>query len=161
MIITLTGHRPQKLGDEYNGVGPYSDWMRFVLRGLLEQHEPSKVISGMALGADMIWAEVALNLNIPVIAAVPFRGQETIWPKKSKDRYFGILKQCEQTIMVSQGIYAAFKMQKRNEWMVKNCSFVVAIWDGSEGGTANCVKYAESKNKEVIIFNPKDAEELP
>jgi uncharacterized phage-like protein YoqJ len=40
-------------------------------------------------------------------------------------------------------------MQLRNIWMVDHADEVWAFWDGSKGGTANCVKYAERVNKPV------------
>jgi len=52
--------------------------------------------------------------------------------------------------------YYPAKMQKRNEYMVDNSNIVIAVWDGTKGGTYNCVKYAEKLGKEVIIINPKE-----
>jgi len=43
----------------------------------------------------------------------------------------------------------------RSEWMVQNCDLLVAYWDGSDGGTGNCVKYAKSVGRDVAIVNPK------
>lgn len=47
-------------------------------------------------------------------------------------------------------------MQKRNEYMTDNSDIVIAVWDGSKGGTANCVRYAKKLNKEIIVINPKE-----
>lgn len=40
-------------------------------------------------------------------------------------------------------------------WMVDNCDLLIAVHDGSPGGTANCVNYANQKNKKIININPK------
>jgi uncharacterized phage-like protein YoqJ len=88
-----------------------------------------------------------------LIAAVPFEGQEKKWPKSSQDLYNEILAypKCVKKI-VCEGGYEVWKMQKRNEWMVDNADYLVAVWDNSEGGTANCVRYARKKlPKERII----------
>ena len=46
-------------------------------------------------------------------------------------------------------------MQIRNRWMVDNSDLVLAVFDGKkEGGTWNCVKYAKSKNKEIVVIKP-------
>lgn len=45
-------------------------------------------------------------------------------------------------------------MQKRNEYMVDLADRVIAVWDGSKGGTANCIKYAEKVGKEIIKIKP-------
>ena len=47
-------------------------------------------------------------------------------------------------------------MQERNEWMVNNCDVLIAVWDGTSGGTANCVKYAESLQLDIRRINPKE-----
>jgi uncharacterized phage-like protein YoqJ len=40
-------------------------------------------------------------------------------------------------------------LQKRNEWMVDHCDLLIAVWDGSEGGTANCVRYARHHERQI------------
>ena len=32
--------------------------------------------------------------------------------------------------------------------------FLIAVWDGSSGGTANCIKYAKNMNKNIIHIDP-------
>ncbi|WP_206759019.1 hypothetical protein [Anabaena azotica] len=39
---------------------------------------------------------------------------------------------------------------KRNEWMVDQCHRLVALHDGSTGGTGNCVNYAKSKKVHIV-----------
>lgn len=58
-------------------------------------------------------------------------------------------------VVVCSGGYAAFKMQKRNEYLVDHCDKLIAIYDGSLfGGTYNCVKYANSVSKQIIVIKP-------
>ncbi len=45
-------------------------------------------------------------------------------------------------------------MQKRNEWMVDNCDMLVAVWDGTDGGTYNCIDYAKRMKKPRILIDP-------
>lgn len=154
VIYAATGHRPNKLGNEYQMVGPYSDFIRKEIKAILLHDKPNVIISGMALGVDMIFAQCGIDLGIPVIAAIPFKGQESKWPFKSIRVYQNILANklvCQK--IVSEGDYSAAKMQTRNEWMVDNCDVLVAVWDGTPGGTGNCVKYAESKNKKILYIS--------
>ena len=72
MILAGTGHRPDKLGNEYSRQGPVSEALRAVTRTVLLRENPEEVVSGMALGFDMILAEVAIALGAPVTAAIPF-----------------------------------------------------------------------------------------
>lgn len=142
-----TGHRPNKLGG-------YTKAARFNLRKLaydfLKQDTPDRVLSGMALGWDMAWAEAAIALGIPTIAAVPFKGQEKMWPKESQDRFNTILNGCSEIVVVSEGDYKPYLMQIRNEFMVNQSDKVIALWDGTAGGTGNCIRYANKVCKPVI-----------
>src|SRR3546814_15540871 len=92
----------------------------------------------MALGWDTAWALAALDLGVPLTAAVPFCGQEKSWPAESQRRFHSILERAAAVEIVCPGGFAAHKMQTRNEWMVDHADGVVALWDGSTGGTANC-----------------------
>ena len=159
MKIALTGHRPHKLGNEYSCFGPVSDKIKIKLQDFIDNHktEITTGISGMALGADTIWALSCLHNEIPLIAAIPFEGQELKWPKDRQVVYHSILGYDIVTIKyVCDPGYAPWKMQKRNEWMVDNCDLLIAVWDGSEGGTSNCIKYASKKGRKIHYINPKD-----
>jgi uncharacterized phage-like protein YoqJ len=109
----------------------------------------------MALGVDQWAANIAYKLGIPFIAAVPFEGQEKAWPEQSQKVFNILIGKVAEVVIVSPGGYTAYKMQVRNEWMVDRADKVIAIWDGTPGGTGNCVNYAKSKNKEIIFINPR------
>ena len=141
MIISATGHRPNKLGGYADAV---LEIQVGLAEGYLKKRRPKEVISGLALGWDTAWAIAAIKLDLPVIAAIPFSGQESMWPAASKQRYLLIKSLCDKVKIVSEGAYAPWKMQVRNKWMVDNSDRVAALWDGSSGGTGNCVAYAQS-----------------
>ena len=155
MIVSFTGHRSDKLGgydlpnSTYINVCQQTEQ---VLRAL----KPDKCISGMALGYDQYAAYVCIKLGIPFIAAVPFKEQDKVWPEKSKLIYESLLAKAESIIIVSPGGYHPSKMQIRNEWLVDQCDKLLACFDGTSGGTANCIKYAKSikKAENIIFINP-------
>lgn len=154
MIIAATGHRPPKIGG-FKIPNPTYNYIREETRRILQEKQPEKAISGMALGFDTLFADVCVELEIPFIAAVPFRGQQNVWPQESRRKYAELLEKAVEVVIVSDGGYSPPKMQIRNEWMVNNSSVMLSCWDGSSGGTNNCVQYAYSQNKEVIIIDPK------
>src|SRR3546814_16271306 len=62
---------------------------------------------------------------------------------------------CRSAVVVGgPGGYAAWKLQKRNEWMVDHADELVALWDGSRSGTGNCVAYANTSGKPVVNLWP-------
>lgn len=153
MIIAGTGHRPNKLGGYSDSA--FDALCEIIHDWLDENPQVEKIISGMALGWDMALADTAVVKGIPLVAAVPFVGQERMWPDKSRRVYHDLLGKATEVVTVSDGGYAPWKMQTRNAWMVDSCTHVLAMWDGSAGGTANCVKYAQGVNKPVInLWSP-------
>ena len=146
LIVAATGHRPDKLGG-------YSKDIESKLYDLaveeLGKINPTKVISGMALGWDQAVAKACNTLSIPWIAAVPFIGQEKAWPKESQTFYHELLDTASEYIIVREGTYHPSKMYERNIWMVDRSDLVLALWDGSSGGTGHCVKYANKVKKPI------------
>jgi uncharacterized phage-like protein YoqJ len=153
MILSFSGHRPDKLGG-WNIPNPIYNHVCQNIEFALKELQPEKTISGMALGTDLYGANISFKLKIPFIAAVPFIGQESVWNENQKKIYRSILKKAAEVVIVSEGGYSASKMQTRNQWMCDKADIVLAIFDGSNGGTGNCVTYAKSVKKSVIIIDP-------
>ena len=150
-IIAVTGHRPDKLGGY--GIDGMMRRGRLALK-VLEQEKPDTVLTGMAVGWDQAIASACIVLGIEYIACIPFVGQEKMWPVESQNSYAQLLACAYDIIIVSPGIFTAKKMQVRNQFMVDRCNKLVALWDGSDGGTANCVRYAAKKHVPVVnVFN--------
>lgn len=146
MIISGTGHRPDKLGGYSERVT--GDLVRTAYEWLIN-NRPERVITGMALGWDQALGWAAVDAMIPFTAAIPFEGQESRWPKTSQEWFRDLLELADNVIYVSDPGYAPWKMQVRNEWMVDNSDAVLALWNGTDGGTANCVRYAQKKDKKI------------
>ena len=155
MIVAFTGHRPDKLGGYILPNPTYSYVCQEIEKALLEI-KPEKVISGMALGVDQWAANIAHKLGIPFIAAIPFAGQERMWPAASKSIYNKLIKLASEVVIVCDGGYSPAKMQIRNEWMVDRCDQLIAVWDGTKGGTGNCVEYAGKVSRQIYRINPLD-----
>ena len=163
--IAFTGHRPNKLGG-YDDNSP----KRLALRQQIEETLQRAVvkygtthqiivISGGALGVDQDAARVAYKMNIPFVVAQPCKNHESKWPKESQIKYNKMLELAIQVVLVSDGTYTelgAKCMQDRNIWMVDNCNALIAVWDGTSGGTANCVQYAQKVGKPIVFINPNN-----
>lgn len=180
VTVCFTGHRPSKLGGY--------DWMteknlnimralRKEIVTLIKIKSVNRFIFGGAIGIDQMAFAVALKLKrekypeIRLIIAVPFRNQFVKWNKKDQDKYSKYLQDADEVVYVDElegtryyctlagiGNYHRDKMQIRNEYMVDQSDFVIAVWDGTSGGTANCVRYAIEKNfefnKNLIQLKP-------
>ena len=94
-IISFTGHRSDKLPNKETGYilpNPTYIYVCQQTEKILKELKPDRCISGMALGYDSYAASVCIKLGIPFIAAVPFLGQEKMWPEKSQKAYFKLLE---------------------------------------------------------------------
>lgn len=147
MKTAFTGHRPDKLG----GYGiETSKKLVFFAREILKEYGVEHAIVGMALGWDISVAHACVLEGIPFTAAIPFEGQEIKWNQHDQKRYHMILAKAAEKVYVCMPGYAAWKLQRRNEWMVDNSESLIALWDGSYGGTANCITYCNSKGRDEI-----------
>lgn len=150
MIVAGTGHRPQKLGGF--GIEARKHRIRVATRAL-EELRPSLLISGMALGWDQALVIAALKLEIPYHAYIPGTWQANNWPESSRAAWARLCECATKVVDASYGgPYNIEAMQVRNMLMVDNCDHLAALWDGSSGGTANCLKYARSVNRPITNF---------
>lgn len=159
-ILGVTGHRPDKLGLPYDWnelfKDPHFEKLMCKIAAYLAEPSPDKVITGMALGFDQYVAYACRALSIPYSAYVPFIGQESKWPATSQQIYRNLLEDASEIKIISPGGYASYKMQVRNEAIVDDSDQMLACFNGSLGGTANCVKYAIKKMKPIEYVNPKE-----
>jgi len=164
--IAFTGHRPNKIGG-HDATNPLRVAVKNAIKEALEraiakygESHRIVVISGGALGVDQDAASVAHKLGLPFIVAVPCKDQDSKWPESSKKRYQTMLKYALDVVMVHDGPYNSTCMQDRNEWMVDHCHALVAVWNGTGGGTANCVRYAKRVGKPIVMIDVNKLKEV-
>lgn len=128
-----------------------------IIRMITEQ-QVTHFISGMALGVDQWAAEAVLSLEwqfpqITLECALPCETQAEAWTVEQRERYFSILERCSKETLL-QKHYTSDCMQKRNGYMVNKSRYVIAVWDGSRGGTSNTVRFARHMGKEIRMIDP-------
>lgn len=172
MNVCFTGHRPNKLGGyDWNTEKNKAiiDKLDHIINKLIFEYGATHFICGGALGVDQMAFEacnkMSGNCSITTEVAAPFKNQACKWNKYDTDRYNNHLK-CADVVTYTDmldgykikgyqdGIYYPAKMQKRNMYMVDKSDIVVAVWDGTKGGTGNCVEYAKKQGKIIIRLNP-------
>lgn len=157
----VTGHRDIRGGkaDLVRGV------LLQVFAGLLKRHPEGLVaISGMAIGADIEFAEAALQSSIALVAALPCPGQDSVWPAHVSDRYRKVLARASQTVEVwkdpeYQADSIGAQMFARDRWMVDQVSqqqgILLALWDGRvKGGTYLTLRAARKKRLRILVLDP-------
>lgn len=179
ITVCFTGHRPNKLGGYDWSTNKNQEIMTRVYNAICgvvlsnqQDDKTYKFICGGALGIDQMAFEIVNNIkkytetlgNMKIITelAIPFADQYKRWNSADIEIWKGQLAVADIVTYVDklddykirgyrEGAYMAPKMQKRNEYMVDQSDWVIAVWNGTRGGTANCVHYAQSKNKRLLI----------
>jgi len=157
----FSGHRPGKLPWRENEADPRCAALKNELCRVLEEVRGrgyTHFICGMAQGSDLYFAEAVLALRekhpeVSLEAAVPFPGQADGWSAGQKERYQRLLQSCDIETMV-QGFYTPDCMHRRNRYMVERSSLLLAVYDGSRGGTGYTILQALRKGLELIQIDP-------
>jgi uncharacterized phage-like protein YoqJ len=139
--VAFTGHRHLKYVDvEQSFIKLHSDF-------------PGAMwITGGAYGLDSHAARFALDYSIPLWLVLPFPAKILCarWPSgDARDLLFRSVKYCVKLSVVSP-VFSMASYQCRNEFMVDAADVLAAFFDGSQGGTANCVRYAQRVGKKII-----------
>jgi uncharacterized phage-like protein YoqJ len=172
-VVAFTGHRPPRLG----GYGPGENSriarnvravLAHVVRRIIAAHpEGVTFLSGMAQGVDTRAAEIVIAQRtagaqgVGLIAVVPFEGyEERLWPQAAQEQYRTILARADEVVVLQRpsGVptrgQATGWLHARNRWMVDRADLLVAVFDGSPGGTAETVSYAHRRGVPVMRIDP-------
>lgn len=147
VTIAITGHRPEQLDN--------IDWVTKSLQEVFSSLQPELIYQGMAAGADLLSAEIAIAMSLPYVAARPWITHTA--RNEDRELYNTILTNAFRIDIVDPAneYPGPWVYHKRNEHMVDNADICVAVWNGSsKGGTAACVRYAKKKGKRIIQLNP-------
>lgn len=159
----FTGHRPIKFEFGYDEQYETCTRLKIVLAREIKAMIDAGITTfytGMALGADMWCAEIVLSfkrdlpeLGIELIAVIPYEEQAAKWSAEYRKRYFNILDDVQEAILISQ-FYTPDCKVRRNRYMVDHSTHLIAVYNGSKGDTHNTLEYTKSKNIECVIINP-------
>lgn len=172
----FTGHRPSKLG----GYDMKNPTMLKLKEKLLETIEIAitregieHFISGGALGTDTagfycVHMIKEKHPHIKNILAIPFKDQANAWSDNQQYWYNKMVNLADEVVYVDElddykmnnmetKIYHPAKMQKRNEYMIDESNLIIAVYDGTKGGTGNCLYYARRNRpgRTLFLINPK------
>ena len=153
----FTGHRPSKLPWGYDETDPRCLALkRRIADAVSAAYEGGyrHFLCGMALGCDLYFCECVLALrdrhpDVTVEAAIPCPTQADRWPPDQRRRYRALVDACDEETLVSN-TYSRFCMLRRNRYMVDHASLLIAVFDGSPGGTRYTVQYALSRRISIV-----------
>ena len=124
----FTGHRPGKLPWRYNEVDP-------------------RCLALKRRIADA--AEAAYEEGYRHFLAVPCPTQADAWAPDQRERYRRLVEACDFETLVSTR-YTPYCMQRRDRYMVDHASLLIAVFDGTPGGTQYTMQYAMSRRVSIV-----------
>lgn len=168
MRVGVTGHRPPRL------CGGYDYWheskeawgclsfLRSSLSTALTMSSKLVCATGMAQGADQLFAEVCVEMGLPFEAFVPYQGFGSLWPKSAQAEYRDLLEKSAAVHYTSPQWYRGVEVDRDRElvrWLKQGSpALLLAVWDGEEnGGTYATVRRATKERVDVWKWNPREA----
>lgn len=171
--IGFTGHRPNKLGG-YDLSKPSYMALQHDLEVYIERnlavYQTVVGHSGLALGGDTIWSKAILAMRakypgrVLFHAEIPMMEQASVWIGKQDVAFWH--KQVEsadfKTVYGSlagksdaeRRHLSAKYLNLRNEGMLGHSNVLLALWNGTSGGTGNAVAYAKKTGLTTYIVHP-------
>src|SRR6266487_633569 len=150
--IGVSGH--QQIGDETT--------FKFVsqhLRELLTLYKEQAfqrghqivAYSSLAVGADQLFAQTALDLDIPLEAVIPCAHYEELYTSaEALDAYRHLLNLCQHVHSFSEKPCSEEVFLHAGYWIVDHSDMLIFIWNGrppmGKGGTGDIATYARLKN---------------
>lgn len=156
-VVAITGHRPGSLSTEQRQY--MQDGLEFIADGLIEYYGAEKFLTGLALGADTIWAELALKYGIEYDVYIPFEGQEERWSQADQKRYRELRSSASSEKAFGQQ-FSNRLYHARNDALIQDSDLLVAVWRPSvqKGGTFSTVQKSLKKSHPTLLLDMDDFE---
>ncbi len=170
-VVMVTGHRPQHLTPAQQA------WCRTKLAAAAlwcrDQRGTTTAISGMALGADTLWAQAALDAGLDLHAYLPFPEQAQVW-RDVRDREEWTRLLSHAALVKTAGELgdltdparkreAVRLLHVRNEMMLADSTAVISVLDVDQcrrrppnrrGGTWSATRKAVQRGLPGVHLDP-------
>ncbi len=163
LCCCFTGHRPNKLPWRGNEWDPrclaLKNWLDLALEQAY-QDGYRHFLCGMALGCDLYFCEAVLKLrercpDVTLEAAIPCSQQTQHWSAVQRERHRRLCTQCDLETVI-QPFYDSQCMLRRDRYMVSRSARIIAVFNGTPGGTMKTLAYALQQKLEVVRLDPDE-----
>jgi hypothetical protein len=142
--LGASGH--QDLGNEETRQF-VSQSIRTLLFTYAQQHPNRVLYAALAVEADQLFVQIALDLHIPVEAVIPHDHYEAIYPSgEEREIYYRLLKQCRAVHHMGFPNCTDDAYLAAGQWIVERSDLVILVWNGlapkGRGGTGDVASYA-------------------
>ena len=149
IVCCFTGHR-----DIEKDLIPYVEEVLASILYKLTVYGATVFRAGGAMGFDTVAAIEVLKVKkndprIKLKLCLPCPDQAARW-KPNDQRLYKKILEASDGYTYAEPEYTRGCMHKRNRQLVDGADFCIAYYDGSPGGTAYTVKYAEERGVQII-----------
>ncbi len=152
----FTGHRPEKCKGQEAFLRKQLELK--IKKAIKEGY--TTFITGMAPGVDTWAAEEVLKIKaeydeIKLVCAVPFNGVEKNRTPEQQERFRQIISKADDITYISKK-YQRWCFYARDEWMVDHASRVIAVFNGTHGGTEYTINYAKKMERTIDFITDSE-----
>ena len=159
-VVCFTGNRPSSLPWQYNEDCEVCKEFKLRLEILIKYligYGYNKFITGMAMGFDLIAAEIVLKLkqsgeNVELECALPCLNQTDNWKSDYIKRYKSVLDCADKITLTSSYNYFNGCYSVRNQYMVNNADIVLGCQLKPSSGTKATISFAKKNNKLILVI---------
>jgi len=137
--VAVTGHRPPELGgyDDNPVAARVRQKLAEVVAAKRQLHPDLVVVTGLGLGAELLAAEAALDVDVPFVAVLPYPDPDGVWPAAARQRFRHVVDQAAATIVVQQKQpatkqLAGAALRRRDQWIARHAHEAIVVWDGDD-----------------------------
>ncbi len=132
--------------------------VRELLASYAERYPNLVLRAPLAIGADQLFVQTALDLNIPVEAVIPSEDYEAHYaPGEEQATYQRLLQQCRCLHPQPFATHTDDAYLAAGQWIVEHSDIVLLIWNGQpakgRGGTADIASYAWRTGRPFVQIN--------
>ncbi|MEO7428968.1 MAG: ribonuclease H [Acidimicrobiales bacterium] len=162
-LVLVAGLRPGELGG-YDA-NPIADSVRSrigeTLAAMVAVDGPLTVVSGLRLGAELLGAEAALAVALPLIAVLPYPDPDVPWPRSSREHFADLLREAATVITLESRSPASKQLAgaalgRRDGWLARQVDAAVVVWDHEDEAVGRLVRSLEDHlgADQVLLVHP-------
>lgn len=154
--VMVSGHRVLP-----DGSAPWvQEQIVAVVAQLSSKYGMRRALTGMAIGADQMFARAALERGVRVDAYIPGHDQGTRWSAAQNELYENLMLRASSVVSARTispyGTYIS-RLHARNELMIADCNLAVLVLDDRQaGGTYSVKMKLTAAGKPTIHIDPKN-----